>query len=140
MRNSEVSNETLAVLGLRLCVGMNFFWHGAIRFLTGYQDFAQGVAGGFEETFLPAAIVLPMAYAIPAAEVLLGAAILLGAFSRWAVLATFVLMSCLIFGKTIQQDWSTVGTQMIYVACLFLLLFYHQHNRFTLGQALGRNA
>ena len=39
-----------------------------------------------------------------------------------------LLMVVLIFGKTVQQDFTAVGVQLIYVALYWLLLTYLDRN------------
>lgn len=50
-----------------------------------------------------------------------------------------VLMIALVFGKTLQQDWGTAGTQMVYSLILFVLVFLAQHDGFGISNRRENN-
>ena len=127
------NDKVLAYLILRLALGINFLMHGIVR-IPDLSSFVSGVADGFESTWLPRTVALVFAYFIPYAEALIGMLILVGAWTRWALLAGGLLMSLLIFGKTLQQDWGTVGTQMIYVMSFFFALFFIEFNQISVDR------
>jgi thiosulfate dehydrogenase [quinone] large subunit len=120
MRSTDAQ---LAYLGLRLIVGLNFLMHGLVRILGDYSGFAEGLATGFSDTILPVGLVTLTGYLIPAAEAVLGLLLLIGLRLRYTLLATLALMAALIFGMSLRQEWSTVGTQMLYVLILYVLLW-----------------
>jgi len=57
-----------------------------------------------------------------------GLLILLGIFTRFSLFIMGLFMSTLILGMCLQQQWGTVGTQMIYIIVLFLLLQNEENN------------
>lgn len=131
-------DKALAYLVLRLALGINFLMHGLVR-IPNLAEFVSGVADGFESTWIPRALIVGFAYFLPYAEALIGLLILAGAWTRPALLAGGLLMSFLIFGKTLQQDWATVGTQMIYVLSFFFALFFREFNRYSIDGITGQS-
>lgn len=126
-------DKAFAYLILRAALGINMLMHGVVR-IPILSDFVSGITQGFEGTWFPQALATIFAYFLPYAEALIGLLILVGAWTRWALLAGGLLMSVLIFGKTIQQDWATVGTQMIYVLCFFFGLFFTEFNIYSIDR------
>jgi len=127
------NEKALGYLVLRLALGINFLMHGIVR-IPNLSEFVSGVTAGFEGTIMPRALAVGFAYFLPYAEALIGLLILVGAWTRWALLAGGILMSVLIFGKTLQQDWGTVGTQMIYVLSFFFALFFTEFNLYSIDR------
>ena len=106
---------------LRLSLGINFFLHGLVRLLGNYDEFVKHTVSGFDQTILPSVLAVPFAFLIPPLELLLGLALLGDLRPRETLMGLAGLMCLLIAGKCLQQDWSVVGSQMIYVLCLYLL-------------------
>lgn len=126
------SHQTLGYALLRVTVGVNFLMHGATRIFGDLGGFVGGVAGSFEG-LLPRWMTVPFAYAIPFAELILGAALLIGFKTAGTAAWLMALMIALIFGKTLQQEWGTAGTQMVYSLILFVLVFLAQHDGFGIS-------
>lgn len=116
-----MKSPSLGYILLRTLLGLNFFLHGAVRVLWNYSGFIAYVQKGFESTPLPMSLVTPIAYAIPPIEIVVGLALLIGAKPRYTLIATAGLLGLLISGMSLQQKWDVVGTQMIYVICVYLL-------------------
>ena len=114
-------NLSLGYRLLELILGLNFFLHGAVRLCGHYSEFVQGVLKGFEATILPSWMVMPVAYLIPLIEVSVGLGLLAHWRPRTTLLAAAGLMALLVTGMSLQQNWDVVGTQMVYVICLYLL-------------------
>ncbi len=114
-------HKTLAYLVLRIGLGVNFLLHGAVR-LPALNKFANAIASGFENTWMPLAMAKTYAYGIPFIEILVGAMILFGIYTQKALFIGGLFMSTLIAGKVLQQDWNTVGLQMVYVLIFYILL------------------
>lgn len=131
----------LAFSILRLTLGVNIFLHGATR-IAGLDAFAQGVADQFASTFLPEALVYGFAASvIVPGEVLVGLLLILGLFTRWALAAGALLMTALVFGTALRQEWGTASTQMIYAAVYYGLHLFVGYNRFSLDAWLrGRRS
>ena len=123
-----MSNKKLALFLFRFVVGVNFLMHGAVRIFGDYSGFASGMVSNFSETFLHPLSVLALGYVIPAAELIIGIVLITGYKLRYGLIAGFLLMAVLIFGMSLLQNWSVVGSQMIYAISLFLLLYFEEDN------------
>jgi len=110
-----------AYLVIRLALGVNFFLHGLVRFPK-LNQFAENIGKGFQETMIPTEIAVSYGYVIPFIEALVGIALILGIFTSRVLLIGGLFMSTLIVGKAMQQDWGTLGTQMVYVLTFYFLL------------------
>jgi thiosulfate dehydrogenase [quinone] large subunit len=121
------SNHQLAYLLARLTLGINFFLHGLVR-LPKLPQFVSGMEQQFSESWLPGFLVIPTAYAIPLAEFILGAMLIIGLFTRKVLTASAVLMMVLIAGCCLIENWSAVGTQMVYALYIFFLIIYLEHD------------
>lgn len=117
---------------LRLSLGVNIFMHGMIRLTQSYYQFTESMAKAFEDTFLPQALVRVFAWSLPPIETLLGFLLLAGLYTRTALITGAALLIALIFGKCIQQDWTTVGIQMIYMLFYYILIDRVSDNRLSL--------
>lgn len=125
MRNK--TNAQLAFFVARVALGINFLFHGVAR-LGKVSQFAEGVASGFEETIFPQALAYGFGLLIPYLELFFGLFILAGLFTRLSLFVMGLFMSTLIMGMCLQEQWGTVGTQMIYIIVIFLLLQNEEHN------------
>ena len=104
-------------------LGFNFLFHGLVRLLGGMAGFVEYISKGFEPTILPQMLVVPMAYLIPPVEFIIGLCLLIGFRPTVVLKAATLLMSILIAGMCMQQQWDVVGSQMIYAICIFLLAY-----------------
>lgn len=105
--------------------------HGLLR-IPKLTKFAEHLAEGFKETYLPDFLVLPFAYVLPFIELILGILLVLGLKTKWASAAGALLIAILIFGTALKEDWTLVGSQMIYAIFLFLLIKNLEHNALAL--------
>lgn len=125
----QMSNKKLAVVFLRLVTGINFLMHGAVRVFGDFNGFADGMASNFNETFLPAFSVRLLGYAIPIVELIVGIILITGFQLKIGLVIAFLLMATLVFGMSLLQQWGVVGSQMIYVICLFLILYFQEDDK-----------
>lgn len=125
-------DQELALALFRLTLGVNFFMHGATRVFGDLSKFVGGTVKGFEKTILPAPLVELYATGLAFVELGLGVLLILGLFTRASLVIGALVMSSLVFGMGLRQQWDTVGSQMVYAICFFLLLFFHVPNRFSL--------
>src|SRR5579859_1215596 len=95
--------------------------------------------GEFAGVPLPSGLVHAFLTVLPFAELILGALITVGLFTRWALALGGLLMTALIFGTALRNDWPTVGIQMIYSITYYLLLVNRNQNRFSLDTLFHRN-
>lgn len=116
---------------MRLALGINIFGHGFFRILTGVGAFATGMAQGMEKSPLPHNMILGFGYCIPVIEFALGVLLILGLFTRLALVGGALLMIALTFGTTSIQNWNGAGTQLVYSAVFFLMLWLVEANRYS---------
>ena len=126
-------DRKLAYVVFRLSLGVNLLIHGADRFLgPGVDTFSTKTASEFTGTPLPAVLVHAFLIVVPFAEFILGVLMTLGLFTRWALTLGGLLITALIFGTALRNDWPTVGIQMIYAITYYLLLLNRADNAFSL--------
>ena len=132
-----VGNVPLAYSAFRITLGMNIFFHGAMRLITGLDAWVTKQGAVFEGTLLPMWSVHAFLYVLPFVEVVLGTLTLLGLYTRWALIGGSVMMLILVFGNDIRQDWGTVGNNMHYVLYYALLIAGLKYNAFALDNRRG---
>lgn len=138
-RSADLDRK-LAYVVFRLSLGVNMLIHGGGRFFgAGVEGFSSKTASEFVATPLPAGLVHAFLFVLPFAEFIVGVLITLGLFTRWALTLGGLLITALIFGTALRNDWPTVGIQMIYAITYYLLLLNRSDNGFSLD-ALFRPA
>lgn len=121
------TNEQLAYLVGRFALGINFLMHGIAR-MDDLSGFANSIASGFEGTLLPVVLAKAYGFFIPVFELVIGLFVLIGFYSRASLFLGGLFMSTLIFGMAVQENWGTVGSQMIYALFFFFMLKNEKHN------------
>lgn len=121
----------IAYLLLRLAVGMMFLFYGVGKFFQGLDEFSSGLVESFSESPLPAFLVEPFAYLLPFIEVTVGLLLVLGLFTRFALIATGVLMLALTFGTVMEPDPAGVGRNINYVLVISVLLWLSDYDRYS---------
>ncbi|AKD03453.1 DoxX family membrane protein [Pontibacter korlensis] len=116
----------------RLPIGFSFLGHGLVR-VPKITQFAEGMASSFNETVLPYPMVLAFAYILPFVELLLGIFLILGIAIRASTVAGVILICVLIFGSSLQENWSGVSIQMFYGLYLAILYLFANHNSHALA-------
>lgn len=115
-------NLQIAYAIFRLTLGLDIFMHGAMRFVTGVGAWETNQAKAFEGTILPLALVHGFLLSLPILEIIIGALTIIGLYTRFALIAGAVMIFSLVFGTGIRQDWTTVGSQMLYAAYYYLMI------------------
>lgn len=134
---SAFFDRKLAYVVIRLSLGINILVHGTSRiFGPGVEAFASKTMSEFAGSPLPLGPVHAFLMVLPVLELLLGALITLGLFTRWALTLGGLLITVLIFGTALRNDWPTVGIQMIYSITYYILLFNRADNGFSLDALL----
>ncbi|GAA5037895.1 hypothetical protein GCM10011506_35790 [Marivirga lumbricoides] len=126
-----MGNKKSAYVLARLPIGFSFLGHGIVR-LPKLAAFAQGMAESFNNTFLPPDLVLLFAYVLPVVELLIGLLLISGIAIRQTTIAGVLLICLLIFGSSLQENWSAVATQMFYGLYLSLLHLFNKENNYSL--------
>ena len=123
----------LAYSAFRMTLGMNIFFHGAMRLITGLDAWATMESALFtKQPILPMWSVSVFLHVLPFVEVVLGTLTFLGLYTRWALIAGSVMMLILVFGNDVRQDWNTVGNNMHYVLYYAGLIAALKYNAFAL--------
>jgi thiosulfate dehydrogenase [quinone] large subunit len=128
-------NQQIAYALFRLTLGLDIFLHGAMRFVTGVGAWEANQARAFENTILPMPLVHGFLLTLPALEVLIGAMTIVGYYTRVALIAGAIMIFALVFGTGMRQDWTTVGSQMLYAAYYFLLIARYEDNWLAVDNA-----
>ena len=106
-----VSDLQLAYSLFRFASGVNLFFHGTMRIITGVVPWADKQAEVFvNNPLLPMWFVKSFLYILPPIEAVMGALIAVGLFTSWSLLAGFFLMFVLTFGNLTRQDWALSAT------------------------------
>jgi thiosulfate dehydrogenase [quinone] large subunit len=128
----------LAYAAFRITLGMNIFFHGAMRLITGLDAWAAKESELFTNTLLPMWSVSAFLHTLPFVEVLLGTLTFLGLYTRWALIAGSLMLLTLVFGNDVRQDWNTVGNNMHYVLYYAGLIAAYRYNAFALDNRRAR--
>jgi thiosulfate dehydrogenase [quinone] large subunit len=117
-----MSANQLAQLVIRLGLGINMLMHGLVR-LPKLNTFVAKTSAGFTATILPELLIKAFLYVLPFAEFSSGLLILLGGrFSKIGYTLGGLIISALLFGTTLKEDWAGAGNQLIYVIAFYLAL------------------
>ena len=141
MAKSSTLDRQLAHGVLRLTLGINILIHGVGRLFGsgGAAAFAAKTSGLFVGTPLPQSLVYAFLIVLPFAEAILGLLITLGLLTRWALTLAGLLIAVFVFGTSLRSDWPTVGLQMIYAICYYLLLRNLAENYFAVDTLRTRD-
>lgn len=138
MGGAPMKNEALAYFILRITLGINILTHGIVR-IPHYQGFVDNLVSQFRSVFIPDPVINFFGHLLPPLEIAIGVLLLLGLFTRTAAVAGGLLIAILIFGSSVKQDWNVVGIQMIYALTYFFIIFYMNHNRFSIDNLMWKN-
>ncbi|UII25084.1 DoxX family protein [Fulvivirga maritima] len=116
----------------RLPIGFSFFGHGMVR-IPKLNSFADGMAQSFEETMLGHDFVFSFATVLPIIELLLGMALLAGLKMKITSTVGVFLVCKLIFGSSLQENWSAVAIQIFYGLYLAILHLFADSNGYAIG-------
>ncbi len=134
----KASNAVIAYSILRLSFGTNIFLHGISRLLNGRAAFLAYLTHYFEHAHLIPASSLPAFSAVlPWVETGLGLLLLLGLFTRFTLIAGALVMTALVVGTNLAQDWLVSGLQLIYCFLYYYLLINIEQNGVSLDAMLG---
>jgi thiosulfate dehydrogenase [quinone] large subunit len=130
-------DAALAVLLLRLLLGVNLAMHGISRLLHGPGAFAHSLLPMFHATFLPGWALMVFGYGLPWAEALTGVLLLAGFAVRFACVFGLLQLLALTFGSALRQDWSAAGIQLGFGFIYAVLLALRELDRFSLDSSDG---
>jgi thiosulfate dehydrogenase (quinone) large subunit len=134
------SDAVIAYAILRLSFGVNIMLHGLSRLLAGPSGFLAYLNHYFEHAPLISKSFLPVFGAVlPPVETALGLLLLLGLFTRFALISGALVMTALVFGTNLAQDWNVAGLQLIYCFLYYYLLAHRREkNLWSVDRWLSR--
>ena len=134
----KASNIVIAYAILRLSFGANILLHGLSRVLNGQPAFLAYLNHYFEHAHLIPAGMLPVfATVLPWVETALGLLLMLGLFSRFTLIAGALVMTGLVIGTNLAQDWLVSGLQLPYCFLYYYLLIHLEQNAISLDAMMG---
>ncbi len=134
----QVSDIVIAYTILRLSFGANILLHGLSRILNGRPAFLAYLTHYFEHAHLISAGALPAFGAVlPWVETTLGLLLMLGLFSRFTLIVGALVMTALVIGTNLAQDWLVSGLQLPYCFIYYYLLIHLEQNRMSLDAWWG---
>ena len=118
-----VQNLQIAYALFRVTLGLNFFFHGSMRLITGLSAWIATQLPLFtEQPILPMPLVQGFLYVLPFIEATIGTLLLLGLYTRGALIAGALVILSLILGTGVRQEWGSVGAQTLYGIYFYLLI------------------
>lgn len=123
----------------RLPIGLSMLGHGLIR-LPKLQSFAQGMTDSFAQSYLPSTLVYGFGLLLPILELLVGLLIVLGLFTRIGLTGGLLVMSMLVFGSTVIENWNAISSQLIHSGYMALLLYYVDYNTLSIDKFVKQKA
>lgn len=122
---------------LRLSFGANIMLHGVSRLIAGRAAFLAYLTHYFEKIpAIPAAMLPAFARTLPLVETALGLLLVLGLWTRFALIAGALVMTGLVIGTNLAQDWTVAGLQLIYAFLYCYLLVHRDKNLISLDGVL----
>ena len=112
--------------------------HGLSRVLNGRAAFLAYLTHYFEHAHLISPGMLPaFAAVLPWVETTLGLLLMLGLFSRFTLIVGALVMTGLVIGTNLAQDWLVSGLQLPYCFIYYYLLIHLEQNAFSFDSLLG---
>jgi len=134
----KASDIVIAYTILRLSFGANILLHGLSRVLNGRAAFLAYLTHYFEHAHLIPAGMLPIFGAVlPWVETTLGLLLMLGLFSRFTMIVGALVLTVLVIGTNLAQDWLVAGLQLPYCFIYYYLLIHLEQNRMSLDAWCG---
>ena len=137
--SSRKSTDTvIAYTILRLSFGANILLHGLSRILNGRPAFLAYLTHYFEHSHLISPGMLPVFGAVlPWVETTLGLLLMLGLFSRFTLIVGALVLTVLVIGTNLAQDWLVAGLQLPYCFIYYYLLVHLEQNTISLDAMFG---
>jgi thiosulfate dehydrogenase [quinone] large subunit len=134
----KACNTAIAYGILRLSFGANILLHGLSRVLNGRAAFLAYLNHYFEHAHLISPGMLPVFGAVlPWVETTLGLLLMLGLFSRFTLIVGALVLTVLVIGTNLAQDWLVSGLQLPYCFIYYYLLIHLEQNSISLDAWLG---
>jgi thiosulfate dehydrogenase [quinone] large subunit len=132
------SDAVWAYTILRLSFGANIMLHGVSRLLAGHAAFLAYLTHYFEKTpAVPASLLPAFAWMLPPVETALGVLLFFGLWTRFALIAGALVITALVIGTNLAQDWNVAGLQLIYAFLYYYLLVHRARNTVSIDGMMG---
>jgi len=136
---ARFSDSIWAYTILRLSFGANIMLHGVSRLLAGHAAFLAYLSHYFEKApGVPASLLPAFAWVLPPVETTLGALLFFGLWTRFALIAGGLVLTALVFGTNLAQDWNVAGLQLIYAFLYYYLLIHRDQNAVSVDRLWDR--
>ena len=123
------SDAAIAYALFRLTFGVNIMMRGIVRIALGRDAFVGYMLKQFENvTVMPQSFLVSFATVLPYVETVIGLMILVGFQTRTALIAGSLMITALVFGTMMRQDFTIAWLQLDYAIALFLLLALRSWN------------
>lgn len=133
------SDSVVAYTILRLSFGANIMLHGVSRLLAGHAAFLAYLNHYFEKTsIIPASSLPAFASVLPWVETTLGLLLILGIATRFSLIVGALVVTSLVIGTNLAQDWLVSGLQLIYAFLYYYLLVHLKENLLSVDGILHR--
>jgi thiosulfate dehydrogenase [quinone] large subunit len=137
--SAQSSDLLWAYTILRLSFGANIMLHGVSRLLAGHAAFLAYLSHYFEKTpLVPASLLPSFAWVLPPVETILGLLLVLGLWTRFALIAGALVLTMLVIGTNLAQDWNVAGLQLIYAFLYCYLLVHRERNAVSIDGMMSR--
>jgi len=77
---------------------------------------------------VPVSLLPAFARVLPPVETGLGLLLILGLWTRFALIAGALVLTMLVIGTNLAQDWNVAGLQLIYAFLYYYLLIHRDRN------------
>lgn len=122
---------------LRLSFGANIMLHGIARLIAGHAAFLAYLTHYFANTpAVPSSLLPIFARILPLVETGLGLLLVLGLWTRFALITGALVITGLVIGTNLAQDWTVAGLQLIYAFIYYYLLVHRDKNLISLDRVL----
>lgn len=136
---TRFSDTVWAYTILRLSFGGNIMLHGVSRLLGGHAAFLAYLTHYFEKTpAVPASLLPAFAWGLPPVETTLGVLLFFGLWTRFALIAGGLVLTALVIGTNLAQDWNVAGLQLIYALLYYYLLVHRDQNVVSVDGMVSR--
>ena len=136
---SRWSDAGWAYTILRLSFGANIMLHGVSRLMAGHAAFLAYLNHYFEKAPMVSVSLLPaFARVLPPVETGLGLLLILGLWTRFALIAGALVLTMLVIGTNLAQDWNVAGLQLIYAFLYYYLLVHRDRNVVSIDGIVSR--
>lgn len=94
--------------------------------------FSSWMQGEFANTMIPNFLIYPFAFTLTIVEFIIGITLIVGFKTKTSLVITMAILSMLMFGSSMQENWKTVGVQMVYVVFNYLILLHFTNTKYSI--------